>query len=474
MADAHEGGQMTAPSDDDGVFEPFADGVTASSSPPNEGSNVCRAAALAFLLRGAATAAGGLTTELRALGFSDLVLQDNARDWAGQNPLDRLGSYTARPDTNFDLIRMRGWAELNENADPAGAVGFLFAMLGSALERESAAAAAALWRGLRLATQLPPPSASARRRIFEPLYFDVDFDFDRRGGFWPLYPPGLWEPPLSAVDSDAPVRWDSDRWSETYQRFSYRLGPGDRDVDAYFIAALAFARLNQALRSPDTITRSLGAAALVREADADEPASEPDLQAPSDAVSTSPSVSTMIHGTWAYMGDWWRPRVGDFHRFIGDKYRRNLYSGGAHFHWSGNYRARHRARAAEFFAEWVTDRAPAGIQSLFAHSYGGEIAARALTLRTPIQELILLSTPVTSHVKAAAQSSARLIDIRLPFDPVLALELKTQRIPLNYDVTRVLTSWRLDHGATHKESVWLADDIAARAQLQRDQNLVGR
>jgi hypothetical protein len=60
---------MTAPSDDDGVFEPFADGVTASSSPPNEGSNVCRAAALAFLLRGAATAVDGLTTELRALGF---------------------------------------------------------------------------------------------------------------------------------------------------------------------------------------------------------------------------------------------------------------------------------------------------------------------------------------------------------------------------------------------------------------------
>lgn len=461
---------MTAPSDDDGVFEPFADGVTASSSPPNEGTNVCRAAALAFLLRGAATAADGLTTELRALGFSDLVLQDNARDWTDQDPLGRLGSYTARTDANLDLTRMRGWAELNQNADRAGAVGFLFAMLGSALERESAAAAAALWRGLRLATQLRPPSASARRKIFERLYFD----FDRRDGFWPLYPLGPWEPPPSAVDSDAAGRWDPDRWSETYQQFSYRLGPGDRYVDSYFIAALAFARLAQALRSPDTITRSLGAAALAREADAYEPASEVDPQSPSDAVSTSPSVSTMIHGTWAYMGDWWRPRVGDFHRFIGDKYRRNLYSGGAHFHWSGNYKERHRARAAEFFAEWATDRAPAGIQSLFAHSYGGEIAARALTLGTPIQELILLSTPVTSHVTIAAQSSARLIDIRLPFDPVLALELKTQRIPLNHNVTRVLTSWRLDHGATHKESVWLADDIAAQAQLQRDPKLVDR
>lgn len=460
---------MTAPSDDDGVFEPFADGVTARSSPPNEGSNVCRAAALAFLLGGTATAGGGLTTELRAMGFSNLVVGDNAQDWTGQVPLDRLGSYVARTGTDLDLTRMRGWAELNENGDPAGAVGFLFAMLGSALERESAAAAAALWRGLRLATQLPPSSASARRRIFERLYFDLDFDFDRRDGFWPLYQLGLWEPPLPAVDSDAASRWDPDRWSETYQQISYRVGPGDRYVNAYLIAALVFARLDQALRSLDTITRSLGAAALVREADGYEPASELDLQSAPGAVSTSPSVSTMIHGTSAYMGAWWRPRVGDFHRFIGDKYRRNLYSGGAHFHWSGSYKARHRARAAEFFAEWVTDRAP----SLFGHSYGGEVAARALTLGTPIQEMILLSTPVTSHVKAAAQSSARLIDIRLPFDPVLALELRTQRIPLNHNVTRVLTSWRLDHGATHKESVWVADDIAARAKLQRDPNLVG-
>ncbi|MGV0750856.1 hypothetical protein [Mycolicibacter minnesotensis] len=94
----------------------------------------------------------------------------------------------------------------------------------------------------------------------------------------------------------------------------------------------------------------------------------------------------------------------------------------------------------KFFAEWVTDRASGGIQSLFAHSHGGEIAARALALGTPIQELILLSAPVASHVKVATQSSARLINIRLPFDPVLVLELRSQRIPLNHNVTRVLTS----------------------------------
>lgn len=465
---------MTAPNDDNDVFEPFAEGVTASSSPSNEGSNVCRAAALAFLLRGAEPAAAGLTTELRALGFSDLVLENNTRDWRSADPFGRLGRYTVGADASLDLTRMRGWAELIENADITGAVGFLFAMLGSALERESAAAAAALWRGLSLAAQFPPPSAIARRRIYERLYIDLDIDFDRRAAFWPPYLLGPWEPPLIALDVDSTLPWKPNRWSDTYQQFSYRLGTGDRDTDTFGVAALAFARLDQALRSPDALTRSLAGAALVPETDGDEPLPGPDRQLPPSVVPTSPSVSTMIHGTWAYMGDWWRPRVGDFHRFIGNKYRRNLYSGGAHFNWSGNYKARHRARAAEFFAEWASDRAPAGLQSVFAHSYGGEIAARALNLGTPIQEPILLSTPVTRPVKAAARSGARLIDIRLPFDPVLALELKTQRIPLNRNVTRVLTSWRLDHGATHKDSVWLADDIAARAQLQRDPNLVSR
>lgn len=90
----------------------------------------------------------------------------------------------------------------------------------------------------------------------------------------------------------------------------------------------------------------------------------------------------------------------------------------------------------------------------------------------PIRQLVLLSTPVTSHVEAAAASGTEIVDVRLPLDPVLALELRTQRIAARQNVTEVITSWRLSHSATHRESVWVSEDIAERAQIQPEPNLV--
>ena len=464
---------MTTPDDDGDVFEPSSEGASASSSLPNEGSNVCRAATLAFLLRGARPAMSGLAPELSALGFSNLVLQDGSRDWAGRDPLRGPLGFTIGLDANLDLTRTRRWAEMNENADVAGAVDFLLAMLGSSLERESAAAAAALWRGLTFANRLSPPSISPRLELLYRLLFDLEVGFGKRD-YWPLRPPEVGGPPFSDFDAEEAQPWEPDRWIDAYQRLSHQLRLSEPYMAESVIAALAFARLDQAIRSTDAITRSLAIAALVPDDGSDGARSEPGLLPPSSTAPAQATVSTMIHGTRAFMGEWWRPRVGDFHRFIGTEYRPNLYSGGAHFHWSGAYRARHRARASEFFAEWVTDRAPGGIQSVFAHSYGGEVAARALNLGTPIRELVFLSTPVTKHVEAAARVGVRVVDIRLPFDPVLALELRPQRIDAQENVAEVLTSWRLDHGATHKESVWVSDDIARKGQISLEPGLIRR
>lgn len=460
---------MTTPGDDPDIFEPLSNGSSAISESENEGSNVCRAAALAFLLRGASGAADGLANELRALGFSGSALETGNLAQTGRDAFRRLGSTNVQRGINLDSDRMRGWAAVNENADASGAATFLIAMLGSALERESAAAAAALWRGLRLRTQLAPQSLAARRRLYDHL----TFGFDGRNDTLPmgLLWLGDWPNPDSEYE---PVQsWEPDRWQSTYQQVSYRIGSGDNYIDAFVIATLALARLDQAVRSPDFVTRSLATAALLPDDDPTNSAvPQPANAPPSVETPMSPKTSTMIHGTWAFTGGWWRPRVGDFHQFISNRYRPNLYRGGAHFHWSGNYKDKHRAKAAEYFAEWVAEIAPEGLQSVFAHSYGGEVAARALNSGSAIQELVLLSTPVTDHVETAAQSPVRLIDIRLPFDPVLALELRPQRIPAGPDLTEVLTSWRLDHGATHKPSVWTADDIAQRGQIELTPDLV--
>ena len=454
------------PTDD--TFEPLADGASARADIAAEGSNVCRAAAIALFLRGTPETTRGLAAELRAIGFSELVLARGTRDWRGQEFLGSLGGLRGRRITDLDQMRIGRWTEMNENGDPHSAVEFLIAMLGSHLERESTAAAAALWRGLDLAAQLSPRSANARRQIYEYLLFDP-----RRNIMDPWWPqPFMFgELGLPTLDAGQSQPWDSDGWWNAYQQLQYRLRQ-DPYVDTFLIAAMVRARLAQALRSPDVVAVSLAVAALT-------PTYTDDNVQPARRVVLSPitthetaSVSTIVHGTGAWMGDWWRPRVGDFHRFIYEKYRPNLYGGGAYFSWSGAYKPRHRAEAAERFAEWTADRSPQGIQTLFGHSYGGEIASRAANLGVPIQQLVLLSAPVTSHVKKAAASGVEMSDVRLPVDPVLALELRPQRIPRRRNVTRIITKWRLDHGATHEESVWKQEDIAQRANIEIESGLV--
>ncbi|WP_109555304.1 alpha/beta hydrolase [Mycobacteroides salmoniphilum] len=455
------------PADD--AFQPLADGISARADVVTEGSNVCRAAALAALLRGATRATRALGAELREIGFSELVVTRSASDWRGQDILRHLPGPQWFPDSDLDQVRMRRWAETNETGDPRASVEFLLAMLGSSMERESAAAAAALWRGLNLAAQFPPRSATARRHIYDYLLFDSRYRDTVSP--WLLQPPMLGEYPFAISDAERIQPWNSDGWLSTYQQLQSRRGQ-DPYVDSFLIATTVQARLAQALRSPDAVTVSLAVAALAPIYTGDNPPPPQQSVLPPSATHEAASVSTMIHGTWAWIGDWWRPKTGDFHGFIHEKYRPNLYSGGAYFSWSGAYRPRHRAEAAERFAEWTTDRAPQGIRTLFGHSYGGEIASRAANLGVPIQELVLLSAPVTSHVKKAAASGVEMADVRLPLDPVLALELKTQRIPHRRNVTRVITKWRLDHGATHEKSVWEQEDIAQRARIEIESDLV--
>jgi len=226
-------------------------------------------------------------------------------------------------------------------------------------------------------------------------------------------------------------------------------------------------RLGRGLRSPDPITRSLAMAAFPP-----QPDEVGDVGPPAEAIATAPGalvVSTMIHGTWGWKGDWWRPR-SDFHEFILRNHRPGLYSRGTKFSWSGAYSARQREQAATDFGEWAYDVAPHGLQSVFAHSYGGDVAARAVITSASVAELVLLSVPVTSHVGAAAEANLRIVDVRLRFDPVLALGRLRQRIRQRLrprpNVTEVLLDrWCYDHGATHREDVWREEDIARRGGI---------
>ena len=101
------------------------------------------------------------------------------------------------------------------------------------------------------------------------------------------------------------------------------------------------------------------------------------------------------------------------------------------------------------------------------HSYGGEVATRAWRLGTKINEVVLLSTPATAHVRTAVDHGLKTVDIRLPFDPVLALARTPQRIRRKalHLTEVVLPQWHLSHGATHDPDVWQSEDLVQRARL---------
>jgi hypothetical protein len=458
---------VTNPQDPHDVFEPVSDAESVRSTVENEGSNVCRAAALSSLLQEATPEMAQLAAEQRALGFSEQMIERGGRSWREGDALRSDANDPLSQDGDLDQIRFRRWNQLNETADPRQAVGFLVAMLGSPLERESAAAAAALWRGLDLPNRQRPPGIGGRR-LYDRMMFDLDWT--DRDPLWP-WQIGWPEAPVSILLDGETLPWESDLWQRTYQRQVSRFGL-DAYLDAAIVATLTRIRLDSAARSSDDITRSLAFAALeMPEADkvTPEPPPPPPVAAP-----RIPTLSTMIHGTWAWQGSWWVPGA-DFHRFIRGGYRPNVYSGGAMFSWSGAYKKNQRALAAQRFTAWAAELAPGGVQTLFGHSYGGEIAARAFSAGTPIGELILLSTPVTRYVEAASRSDVRVVDVRLRFDPVLAIARKGQRIAKRPNVTRVLLNgWRLSHGATHEESVWLAEDVAGRGQIRLESDLVER
>jgi len=443
------------------AFEVSASPDTVIAGSAFEGANVSRVGALSTMLGGDHEAVRSLAAELRRLGFSEDLSTGN-RVWNDRTPLQSLPDFRELRDAQGVFDRIGIWLALNESGRPQDAIAFLVALLGSELERESVAGAAALWRDLGQAGSAVP-GGPRRWRLWD-RFFDI---WDEEWPDWPWL--GLpWPPDPDGEarygDEDLPaIPWDPEQWNETFRRVASRFGEPYSDL--FLITVLSRWRLARGLRSPDQITRSLAMAAFQPTEPTD---SLGQLPPPSGPAATPPGalvVSTMIHGTWGWKGDWWRPR-SDFHEFVLRNLRPNLYSRGAKFSWSGAYSDAQRDLAARDFADWARDVAPNGIQTVFAHSYGGEVAARAIVAGARVHELVLLSTPVTSHVNACARSNLRVVDIRLRMDPVLALARARQRIPAQPNLMTVLLNrWRLDHGATHDETVWRDEDIATRVAI---------
>lgn len=418
-----------------------------------------------FAIAGALTAPGpvgaeddsGVVQQHHLLDFGFPAGLATAARWANEGlefEAHHLFEHTA--EWAQGEARGRAWAELAEG-DIGARLALLAAGMCSPLERESAAAAAAMIgvlrdEGGRGMTRMPWDL-----RLFSPWReLVLNWDWTNVDEASSESEPGAQRTPMAAVT------WDGEAWAERSGAIVLDVLE-DRSVRGLFDAlmVLAHVRIERGVRSPDSTTRELALSVRLQRSEDDlEPG---ERLGRSSSVAAGEQLATMVHGTWGWKGDWWYPG-GGFHSFIKRHHRPRLYDAGMEFSWSGAYSQRQRAIAGERFSRWV--HSADGLRTAFAHSYGGEVAARAVNRGALVLELVLMSAPVNGHHLAALDRVGRTVDVRLDFDLVLMFARERQRLPARKDVKEfIVPGYFWQHGATHDPQLWHDQGIASQVNL---------
>ena len=171
-------------------------------------------------------------------------------------------------------------------------------------------------------------------------------------------------------------------------------------------------------------------------------------------------TTMLIHGTWAQNSPWWQPG-GDFHTYILQSVRPDLYSKPDRFGWSGGYSDAARTLAATDLVSWVQNHNEQGLD-LITHSHGGNVAFLATQNGLDLGELILLSCPVhvPKYQPDMAHVHKKVVSIRVHFDLVILADRGGQRFNFPGITENVLPIW-FDHFATHNPDVWRQQNVPA-------------
>lgn len=173
-----------------------------------------------------------------------------------------------------------------------------------------------------------------------------------------------------------------------------------------------------------------------------------------------PMNSTLlIHGTFAQQSSWWRPG-GDFHTYILEEVRGDLYAEPDAFGWSGIYSDAARLLGAEDLIAWLQARGAVAVD-LIAHSHGGSVAMLASHAPLSIGKLVLLSCPVHwAKYSPHFASISETISVRTRCDLVILADRGGQRFHDSRIRERVLPLW-FKHAASHDPEVWRRFNVPA-------------
>lgn len=359
-------------------------------------------------------------------------------------------------------VRARAWERINRGEDSY--LAFLTAGLCSPLERESVMAAVAIVntsrRGMSFIRRPDIVTSEGAHRGDENVVDDSEnrdaADHER-----------------SDSRRDDGAAWPGESWAQTSD-FALHAAVRSGSAEGLLgrIHDLARWRVELGVHSQDPIARSLAESAFGTASD-DAPSNE---ESPSTsgrepgAEDAERTTSLMVHGTRAWIGDWWCKSQGseNFHQWVKDKHRRDLYSGGKPYSWSGALSRRHRQVAASRFKVWADSED--GLRTVFAHSYGGEVVARAINRGAGVDEVALLSAPITPHHDRMLAHVNRVMDVRLQTDLVLigaaVLDPRVrQSLPGQNVVRHVISRPFWSHSATHSVDLWKKEKIAPAIKL---------
>lgn len=218
--------------------------------------------------------------------------------------------------------------------------------------------------------------------------------------------------------------------------------------------------LVQGLGSDDPLVTELAATGLARFAPEHEALT--DLGPPPAPEPGEPSRSSlMVHGTvFGKHSVWWQPG-GDFHTYVLNSFRPDLYASGDRFQWTGRYSDAARALAARDLHDWLSQKRITD-PTLFTHSHGGSVAMLASQNGLDVDQLVLLSCPV--HAQKYLPDFTRVqntVSIRVRLDLVILADRGGQRFRDPRIRETVLPLW-FDHGASHDPDVWRQHNLPSK------------
>lgn len=105
-------------------------------------------------------------------------------------------------------------------------------------------------------------------------------------------------------------------------------------------------------------------------------------------------VSAAVHGTWARLARerWYAPE-GALHQRIRRDCTPNLFAGDDYFRWTGGYSDIARQQGADDFLKWLRRREIVELDTVFAHSHGGNVALSTAAAGIRMKLLVLQHVP---------------------------------------------------------------------------------